>query len=357
MNGPAPGVAGFEFRRGPLAEAGASRAWRAAQAGALLAGLALWALLWLAPETGLRLFWNLLIPVAPALIVVAAGVWRNVCPLATVALLARRAGWSRGVRLSPRWQGRLQLAGLGLLLSVVPLRHVLFDRDGPATALLLAAVGLLAFSSGWLFEWKSGWCNGLCPVLHVEKLYGAQTIAPVRNARCTSCAGCTAVCPDSTAALSPYTGVKHRPHRAAAALLVGGFPGFVAGWSLVPDSPGWPGTGGVVQAFAVPLGGMALSFAVYAVLARSAPDGGALLRRWFAAAAVAVYYWFRVPALIGFGAHPDDGVLVDLSGSVPLLVPWLLRTAAAVFFIWWLVQRRVPARPWSERPRRPVGRG
>jgi len=44
------------------------------------------------------------------------------------------------------------------------------------------------------------------------------------------------------------------------------------------------------------------------------------------------------------------GVLIDLSGSVPLVVPWLLRPAAAVFFVWWLVQRRVPARPWSERP-------
>jgi ferredoxin len=321
-----------------------------------MGGLALWALLWLAPETGLLLFWNLLIPVAPALIVVAAGVWRNVCPLATVALMARRMDWSRGVRLSARWQGRLQLAGLGLLLSVVPLRHVFFDRDGPATALLLTALGLLAFASGWLFEWKSGWCNGLCPVLPVEKLYGAQTIAPVRNARCTSCAGCTAVCPDSTAAMSPHTGAKQRLHQAAATLLVGGFPGFVAGWSLVPDSPAAPRADEVVQAFAMPLGGMALSLAVYAVLARTKPEGGAALRRWFAAAAVALYYWFRLPALIGFGAHPDDGVLVDLSGSVPLVVPWLLRTAAAVFFIWWLVQRRVPARPWSERPLRSGGR-
>jgi len=58
---------------------------------------------------------------------------------------------------------------------------------------------------------------------------------------------------------------------------------------------------------------------------------------------------FRGPAY-------SRGARARRGGSVPLLVPWLLRTAAAVSFIWWLVQRRVPARPWSERPLRSGGR-
>ena len=48
-----------------------SLAWRAAQYVLMLAGFVLVVTLVLRPETGLDAFWNMLIPVAPALVVIA----------------------------------------------------------------------------------------------------------------------------------------------------------------------------------------------------------------------------------------------------------------------------------------------
>ena len=75
--------------------AGSLSRWKVAQIVCFGLGLALWLTLWLKPALGLTLFWNVLIPVAPALLVVAAGVWRNICPLATVSHLPQNLGWSR----------------------------------------------------------------------------------------------------------------------------------------------------------------------------------------------------------------------------------------------------------------------
>ena len=57
--------------------------WKAAQAAVWLVGAVILTCLLFFPPVGLLLFWNILIPVAPALFVLAVGVWRNVCPLAT----------------------------------------------------------------------------------------------------------------------------------------------------------------------------------------------------------------------------------------------------------------------------------
>ena len=74
--------------------------WRIAQAAVWLVGTAILVCLLFFPPIGVLLFWNILIPVAPALFVVATGVWRNVCPLATTFLLPRHLGLSKRKRVS-----------------------------------------------------------------------------------------------------------------------------------------------------------------------------------------------------------------------------------------------------------------
>ena len=53
--------------------------WRVLQVGAVAAGLALLLTLILNPELGVRLFWNLLIPVVPVIALLFPGWWRNTC--------------------------------------------------------------------------------------------------------------------------------------------------------------------------------------------------------------------------------------------------------------------------------------
>lgn len=299
------------------------RIWRAVQWAVWAAGAALLVALVVAPAIGIHAFWNVLIPVAPALLVVAPGLWRNVCPLGTTALLPPRAGR----RLSPKSQARLHWIGIALLLGIVPLRHVWLNTNGPATAITLAALAAVAVVMGFAFETKSGWCSTMCPVHPVERLYGASPLLAVPNARCAPCVQCVAPCPDSVAGAPTRT------------LIVGGFAGFVWGWFHVPDGASFGAS------YAWPLGAMAVTLAAYLAL-RRVPR----IDRVFAAAAVSTYYWYRLPALFGFGLFPGDGMLVDLRGSLPEAAVVAMQVVPAIFFFWWLAIRPRRARSWCPRP-------
>ncbi len=326
-------------------------AWRTVQVLVWLVGVGLLVALVAAPELGIHAFWNVLIPVAPALLVFAPGVWRNICPLASTALVSRHAGISAKRPVSPVWQARLALGGTLLLLAIVPLRHVVLDLNGPATALAIGSLAVVAFGFGLMFEWKSGWCSGLCPVHPVEKLYGSKPAVTVPNAHCTACEQCVSPCLDSTPAITPLSVNRYTSRRLAGLLLVGGFPGFVWGWFQVADYAGGEGWSHLAEAYGWPFGGLAITLAAYAMLDRVVPDKQkGWLIRGFAAAAVACYYWYRLPALFGFGPIPGDGMLVDLRATLPAWFPWASRIFTTGIFAWWFFLHTSPKRPWSVRP-------
>lgn len=327
-------------------------AWRLLQTLVWLTGATIMVLLVVQPDLGLVALWNILIPVAPALLVFAPGLWRNICPLGNTALAARHVGLSVGRKLSHRGRVWLHLVGLLALFLIVILRRVGLNTSGMATASVLAGAAVVAVCMGLVFEWKSGWCSSLCPVFGVEKLYGSQPLFSFSNAHCHSCQHCCSPCPDCTDGIHPLIGPRGRMQWLTENLLVGGFPGFVWGWFHVPDSrfsgAGWPE---LLRAFALPLGGMAVTLAVFVVVRRFVPrKSERRLVRVFAAAAIACYYWYRIPALFGYGQFPDDGVLFDLHRMLPawwVVVPRLLTTG---LFVWWLVLRLGPAGHWLDRP-------
>ena len=332
------------------------RVWRVVQTLVWGIGVLLLALLLFAPTVGIHAFWNGLIPVAPALLALAPGVWRNVCPMGSTALLPRHLGRSRRRGVSEVWQGRLALVGVVLLLAIVPLRHVVLDTNGPATALAIGVLVLLAVGLGSVFEWKSAWCSGACPVHPVEKLYGTKPLVTVSNTHCGPCERCVATCPDSTAAMTPKVGSARTPSRLAGTLMVGGFAGFVWGWFQVPDYAGGEGWSHLATAYGMPLLGMAVSLALFALLDFLAgPSRRQLVASVFAAAAIACYYWYRLPALVGFGPFPGDGALVDLRHTLPAWLPAVSRAATTTFFAWWIVSRPLMGRSWSVRPIERIG--
>jgi len=331
---------------------GASRYWSVVQGCVLLAAVALVGALLVAPAVGLVVLWNVLIPAAPALVVVAPGLWRNVCPMATVSLLPRRLGhWRRRVP-SPRAIGILYLLSVAALSLAVMLRHAVFDTGGPSSAGLLVAASTVAFAMGLVYEGRSGWCTSLCPIHSVEKLYARAPAFTLPNARCASCRRCTTPCPDSTPGM---TSVRSRSPlgRRVGTVMTGGFAGFVWGWFHVPDYSGAITAVQLVTCLAWPLAGAAASSVAYlAARAWLAPSESALQRldNAFAAAAVSAYYWYRLPALIGFNAFHDAGLLYDLSGGLPSWTPFALRALTTPFFFWFLVVRNSPGRTWMVRP-------
>ena len=326
--------------------------WHRVQAVLLVAGVVLEGTLIVRPEIGVIILWNVLIPVAPALLVIAPGLWRNICPMATLSLLPRYLCLSHEL-VPSRWAADLlALLGFLALLLIVPLRHLALDISGPATALMLLLAATVAFALGIAFEWRSGWCTSLCPIHPVEKLYGFAPALTVGNARCQSCAKCSTPCPDSTQAMTPLVTGPSRLAKWLGQVLVGGFVGFIWGWYRLPDYPGPVATNDILAAYLWPLGGGAASLVAYAALRRQcrSRQARALLPRVFAAAAVSTYYWYRLPALVGYGPHPGTGMLYDLTGALPAWAPLASHLMTSAFFAWFLLLRARPKASWMVRP-------
>jgi hypothetical protein len=326
--------------------------WFSAQYMVLIAGMFLVAALLFLPEVGLLIMWNVLIPVAPALIVVAPGLWRNICPMATFSLLPRRLGISRQKILARRTAALLSATGLIALLLIVPLRHVALNTDGPMTALMLLLSAGVAFSMGSVFEWRSGWCNTLCPIHPVEKLYGFSPAIEVQNMRCDTCKKCMTPCPDSTRSMNPSITGPTLVEKLAGHFMIGAFAGFIWGWYRMPDYHGDAGLPEIVSAYFWPWAGALVSLAIYVALrawaCRSRADR-IMLVKVFAAAAVSTYYWYRIPALAGFGPHPGTGQLFDLTAVLPDL-PLISHFLTSAFFVWFLLIRGSSGASWMTRP-------
>ena len=323
--------------------------WRMVQILIWLTGATIFVSLILFPQTGIHLFWDILIPIAPLLLVVAIGVWRNICPMATNSLFARYTGFSKRIKMTTRQSSMLNLVAILALLIIVPLRHALFNVNGLATALLISSLGLIAIVTGFFFEWKSVWCSGLCPVHPVEKLYGLNNRLAIANAHCDLCHRCVTPCPDSTPGIHPLSLKKTNVQKISGFLMAGGFPGFVWGWFQVPDYPKITGLDQLIGIYTPPLLGLLISSVIFLTLNKLFQQK--VLIAVFAAAAVSCYYWFRLPALFGYGLFPGDGMLVDLTTVLPEWPITMLTAGLTGFFFWWIVfnqQKKGPS--WVVRP-------
>jgi hypothetical protein len=325
--------------------------WKILQGLFWLVGIALIYFMLFQPSLGVTLFWNILIPVAPALLVVGTGVWRNVCPLSTTALIPDKFGLSKKKKLSNAQRATLNLAGVVLLFLIIPLRHVLFNTSGQATAVIIIALSVIAFASGFVFERKSGWCSGLCPVHPVERLYGSGVAFTLPNAHCNECVRCSIPCPDSTPNMLPIASEKLNASKVTELLLVGAFPGYIFGWFQVPDYGSAAGWQHLQLVYGYPLLGAVVTLSIYLLLNRVVKKAHRkMFVNLFAAAAVSCYYWFRLPMLFGFGSVNSNGMLADLSGTLPGWSMLVLTLATTSFFFWWMVVRTKAKRSWSVRP-------
>jgi NAD-dependent dihydropyrimidine dehydrogenase PreA subunit len=271
--------------------------------------------------------------------------------MASTSLFPRHVGLGLHHRISDHGRDLLSLCGLAGLLLLIPLRHVLLNTDGPATAGVLIGLALLSTAMGLGFEWRSGWCSSLCPVHHVERLYGTRPAVTLNNAQCYECERCVAICPDSTLSFRLAQG-RTRLQGAATTLMVGGFVGFIWGWFHVPDYRGGEGFAHAGTAYGLPFGGMAASLLLFLFLRRKlkATQQHRLVLS-FTAAAVSCYYWYRLPALLGYGPFPGDGMLFDLRGVLPASLVLLLRATTTILFFWWFLGRDGESRRrWSRRP-------
>jgi hypothetical protein len=165
---------------------------------------------------------------------------------------------------------------------------------------------------GALFKVKSGFCNAVCPVLPVERLYGQRPILKVAHTRC--CTECTATCIDPSPQQAPLVALgesldSNRWLTTPFGAFAAGFPGFVFGYFQTADGP----LSSAVSVYATVFLGAAASYAIIAVITGLTRIPAARILPLLAALAVGTYYWFAAPQLtatLGFGATVGQTVRV-----------------------------------------------
>jgi NADPH-dependent 2,4-dienoyl-CoA reductase/sulfur reductase-like enzyme/ferredoxin len=314
-------------------------AWHALRVLSVATAVGLAVLLVLRPEQGLFVLWQLVIPIVPAVFLIAPGLWRNVCPLAALNQLPRLAGFTKGLAHTPLIREYSFVFGIAAFFALVSARKFLFNGDGLASAILIFAALGVAFLGGVVFMGKSGWCSSVCPMLPVQRLYGQTPFVTVPNAHCRPCVGCTKNCYDFNPKVAYLADqydddrryVGHRRFFAAV------FPGFVAAFYLVPDPPAIT----VSRMYFEFAAYMAVSLAAFTTLETFAKVRANTLTGLFAAIAFNAYYWFSAETIVGAWSQ-----LAGVSAA-PLWV-WVIRGAVlAVTLVWLartlLVERRFVA--------------
>lgn len=281
--------------------------WHALRALSVAMMVGLIVLAFARPQGALFIAWRLAIPVMPLVLMLAPGVWRNVCPFATLSQAPRLFGFTRALRL-PGWlREYYYVVGLALLIALIPARVYLFDFRATALALLLIALLTAAFTGGTLAKGKSGWCSTICPALPVERLYGQTPFATVPNSHCQLCVGCTKNCYDFNPGVayaadmydddSYYTG--HRK------FFAGMYPGFVLAFYLTVTA--WYSPLDVYLNFGLLMLVSLGSFYAFDSFARVSTFK---LTALYGAAAISIWYWFNVPVLV-------DAVAITLHITTP----------------------------------------
>ncbi|HNV74168.1 MAG: hypothetical protein IT358_10590 [Gemmatimonadaceae bacterium] len=300
-----------------------SHPWHLLQGAMLLATLAFLVAVWLSPEPSLSLFWGVVVPLLPFSFLVTPLLWRGVCPLATLNMLANTPGGRRLPSRVSRWAGAPAMLALFVL---VPARHFAFNVRGEALALLVVGAAVAAVVLGRRYEARAGFCNYLCPVLPVEQLYGLQPSIAVDNPRCATCSACTPRgCLDNarSKAVAQLLGPARRGRGwllSAFGLFAIAFPGFVYGYFNVSDaeaSAAW-------TIYAHMLEHALQSAALFGTLIFISGATAALALPLLSAIAAGTYYWYAVPVILK--------ALHVLSPAATLGG----RVVVAVFLAWWL---------------------
>lgn len=296
----------------------------------------------LAPAPTLRLLWAVVIPLLPLTFLLSPSLWRAACPLATLDLLGAPA--EEQPTLGRAAGDRMNAIGLLLLIGIIPARRVLLEFDGRALTGILLALGALAWLLGRTRPAKAGFCNALCPVLPVERLYGHAPLLDLGDTRCQPCVRCTTVgCVDRApreALVALGGGSRGGLHwlRTPAGCFVAGFPGLIVAFGLLPD----PGPVTAWRAYGQVLAGVAVSWGTVLLLLTVLQPGVAQAIRGLSVLSAGLFYWFAGPHMaVALGGGPAAAQA--------------LRAGFLLVVVWWAASGRRPVSAMAPARTEPSG--
>ena len=279
------------------------------------------------PTFTLNAFWNVVLPCLPLSFLVASSLWRSVCPLSYLNMISSGKQGERVLRA--KYIPRANAISVSLLFLLVPTRRFLFNENGIALAMLLLSIGVLAAYYGSFFIAKAGFCNSICPVLPVEKLYGQHPLIELKSSKCPSCTICTAKgCVD----LSPQKAIRSATSKkpgsqdgwitTAFGVFAASFPGFIWGFYTIGNIT-W-----------IEAGAVYLHIGVFSLISYLLVFTATRFFQWparyvlpiLAAASILCYYWFAIPQMLQFfGISSNLNVSVFRSVIYAVIGLWLAR--------------------------------
>lgn len=287
---------------------------------ALVGALVAW------PAVALRVLWNLLIPILPASFLVAPQLWRGICPLATLDQWSGELWGSR--RLAGRPLAAANALGILLLAVLVPARRFVFNENGPAMAATIGALAAAAVALGALFRRRAGFCNAVCPVLPVERLYGQHPFWRVDNRRCDRCIrcvpkGCIDVDPRKSFAHAVGRDVgRHQWLTTTYGAFAAALPGLIVGYFTLGNVSRAAAAGVYLWVAVCSAGSYLTATVVVRVLDLPRPVGLVLL----AASAVVLYYWWTVSSVAEVLGLPPAWIFAGRGAAMALVAVWLVRS-------------------------------
>lgn len=292
--------------------------WVAARVVVVGLTLALAALLILQPELGLKLFWGLAIPLVPALLVIAPGLWRQLCPMATMNQLPRLAGFSRALELPTALKNAAFGIAVALFVVAVALRVPLLNHSGVLVGFGVLGVLLLAFAGGTVFKGRSGWCGTFCPLAPVQRIYGQAPLIVVKNGYCNPCVGCQKSCYDFNPRAAVFSDIYDDDPRHAAQrrLFMGFLPGLILGYFLQGPAPAW----GEPMHALVLFGAGCASAGLYMIAVAFSPANPYRVALAFGIFALCAFYFFAGPLVVN--------TVAGLAGAEP--ATWLLQGSRGI---------------------------
>jgi NADPH-dependent 2,4-dienoyl-CoA reductase/sulfur reductase-like enzyme len=261
--------------------------------------LGLCALLLLAPNAGLFLFWRLLAPLIPISMALMPELWWTISPVNVIGMLPQRLGIGGKMPMPPLLQRHGILIGIGLFLLTIPSRDISLDIDATALARLILGVLALVLLESVVFKRPDG-CSNFYPLLPLQRI------------------------------LAPHLyNTYSDPHQRSYNLFFAcAFPGLVLAYYLIPTPASVDAIPIYYAQFAVYLLASLGSFVTLSTFVEAPTNRLATL---YTGIGLGLYYWFTVPRFV------DD--MKALAGvELTNLVDWLTIVAALAGTIFWIVR-------------------